>query len=272
MGAAARGRLAAPHHWRRGAARAAPAEARRLPLRARAVQRGRCSEGGAVGRCSGGGAARVRRERATRRCSSLWVVRCAEGRVRRCAAHQGQHHHGSDRHDNVSAVAARGRRGIGAFPPPADVAQQRRHRLLRERQRDREGEVREDRLRGERRDDRSRVPHGKQQPDLHGAHRRRAPWQVVRQRVVRRLRYEDRAASIHGESALLCQAEVARYRCTAELDSHSRASCWPPARSALGAHLADGVGAQKTKDRQRERERCHTPRERRRSMRPHPCH
>ena len=212
MGAAARGRLAAPHHWWRGA-REQP-QPRLAGCRcARAVQRGRCSEGGAVGRCSGGGAARVRHERATRRCSSLWVVRCAEGRVRRCAAHQGQHHHGSDRHDNVSAVAACGRRGIGAFPPPADVAQQRRHRLLRERQRDREGEVREDRLRGERCDDRSRVPHGKQQPDLHGAHRRRAPWQVVRQRVVRRLRYEDRAASIHGESALLCQAEVARYTC-----------------------------------------------------------
>ena len=197
MGAAARGRLAAPHHWWRGA-REQPQPRLAGCCCARAVQRGRCSAGGAAQ----GGAARVRHERATGRCSSLWAVRCAEGRVRRCAAHQGQHHHGSDRHDNVSAVAACGRRGIGAFPPPADVAQQRRHRLLRERQRDREGEVREDRLRGERRDDRSRVPHGEQQPDLHGAHRRRAPWQVVRQRVVRRLRYEDRADSIHGERAV----------------------------------------------------------------------
>ena len=162
----------------------------------RAVQRGRCS-----GRCSAGAPLVV-----ARRCGPCAALCCAEGRVRRCAAHQGQHHHGSDRHDNIRAVAARGRRGIGAFPPPADVAQQRRHRLLRERQRDREGEVRQDRLRGERRDDRSRVPHGEQQPDLHGAHRRRAPWQVVRQRVVRRLRYEDRAASIHRESAVPCRA------------------------------------------------------------------
>ena len=222
-GCSCRGRLAAQHHWRRGAREPQP----RLQAGcARAVQRGRAvravySSGGAVRRCSAGRCSPVRHERATRRCSSLWpcaALRCAEGRVRRCAAHQGQHHHGSDRHDNVSAVAARGRRGIGAFPPPADVAQQRRHRLLRERQRDREGEVREDRLRGERRDDRSRVPHGKQQPDLHGAHRRRAPWQVVRQRVVRRLRYEDSAASIHGESALLCQATGQRTLC-----HHSRA-------------------------------------------------
>ena len=66
-------RLRRPPRWR-GAARAAPAEARRLPLRA-----GDAVRGGAVGRCSGGGAVRVRHERH----SSLLV---AEGRALRCAA------------------------------------------------------------------------------------------------------------------------------------------------------------------------------------------